>query len=691
MSLTRQQRVRLGVIFVMVAAFFTIAAARLVQLQVLNHSDYSEAVIRQSQGKVSIPAARGLIYDRNGTAVADNIFVSSLYAYPTNRKQVGEIAGFIEDQFGLAAGTAVSKFSLAPGKFRWIKRRLSDPVADEIRSSAPQGLYLREESQRCYRFGTVGQQVLGFTDIDNVGQSGIELSSDSLLTGKKGWADVRRDGLSRTYRVRESALVAPEPGQSMVLTIDWRLQEIVEDEVRRAVIKHNAKSGQAVFVDCISGDILAMAHFDPKDEHPERPTKLRTISDVFEPGSIFKAFTAAGIIDNDHTDFVDSVDCEMGAWRMGRRLLRDDKKHGWLNFRGVMELSSNIGTAKYALRLGGENLYETARRFGIAQKQRIGMPGEAKGRMHHPERWSDYTVAALAMGHSVSVTSLQMATAFAAIANGGELLRPHLILGSVDEDGFVVDRAHREVIARCMKPSTSDSLRSILRGVVEVGTATPVKSPVVEIAGKTGTAEIPDLINKTYFKNRFNASFAGFFPYQNPLIAGIVLIEEPRPVTYGGWTSGPAFRKIAERYCILNPEIFAAPERTLAELEVNDDGTVEVPDLVGQTVASAMTCSEHHAVRLLGEDDSGFVAWQFPAPNRLLFEGDDILIATKPSDSTRGKMADLTGLTMRQALALLDYWGIDARIEGRGRVVKQSIKPGSKLEGKSVCKLKCRS
>ncbi|HOP07556.1 MAG TPA: penicillin-binding transpeptidase domain-containing protein [candidate division Zixibacteria bacterium] len=691
MNLTRQQRMRLGVLLMLVCLFFTTAVARLIHLQVIKGAEYSEIVCNQSQGKVSIPAARGVIYDRNGTIVADNIVLRSLYAYPTSPGQVQEIAAYLERQFGLERGSAVHKFSLTPRKFRWVRRRLDDTVADQIEASAPPGLYLRKESQRSYRFGRVGRQILGFTDIDNAGRAGIELAYDSILAGQTGVADVYRDGLSRTYRVNESALVPPQPGHSLVLTVDWRLQEIVEEELHNAVEKYNAKSGQAVFMDCYSGDILAIAHFDPNEADPDHPTKLRAISDQFEPGSIFKAFTAAGLIDNGTISYTDSVYCENGLWRMGRRSLRDDKKHEWLNFRSIIELSSNIGTAKCAIQMGGEELFETARRFGIGQKQRVGLPGETSGQLPHPNRWSDYTIAALAMGHGVAVNSLQMATGFAAIANGGELLRPNMVLGRVDDEGYIIDRTEREVIARAMERSSADTLHSILRGVVERGTAEPVNSSAVAIAGKTGTAEIPDLENHTYFKNRFMASFAGYFPADNPLIAGIVVLEEPHPVHYGGWTSGPAFRRIAERYGVLYPDLFSAPERTLAEAEDDSSTTSEVPDLVGHTMATARAEAEERGMKLCANADSGYVVWQYPPADRLVFNGDLVMVAVRSADSTAPGMIDLTGLTIRQALAYLDFLGVSALVEGQGKVVRQSMKPGCRVSENDICKLQCRS
>lgn len=692
MKRTKRERVRLGVLFVLVLCFFTVVTLRLVHIQIFLSKTYSEIVERQSSGKVAIPAERGVIYDRNGQLVAKNVFQATLYAYPDDKKELKQVAAYLDDLFDVKPGTTRSRYELEVRKFRYIKRCLSESLEKRVvADSVPPGLYLRYESQREYPFGPVGKQILGFTDIDNRGQSGFELAFDSMLAGQQGWADIRRDGLRNVFRVKESALVKPVPGQSLVLTVDWRLQEIVEEELMLAVQKYNAASAMAVFLDCNSGDILAMAHYDPNENNCDKPTKLRAITDQFEPGSVFKAFTAAGLLDGGKVDFDDSIFCENGQYKIGRRTLHDDKELGWLNFRKIVELSSNIGIAKMAVAYGGEKLFESYKRFGIGQKLRCGLPGETSGHLMPPKTFSPYNVAALAMGHSVAVNSLQLAAGFAAIANGGELLRPKLLLGHVDENGYVVGRPKKDLIGRAMKAGSTDSLKAFLRGVIVDGTAKPVNSKVVTIAGKTGTAEIPDLENRRYFKNKFIASFAGFFPYERPVVAGVVVCEAPHPVTYGGYTAGPAFRRIAERYTVLNPDQFITPERLLVENTRRLDKTFKVPDFIGRDIRQVKDIAEQKGVKLRGTADEGTVVWQFPPADRILFETDEVLVmVASPNKKDGFVMADLTGLTVRKAAALLNYLRINYTIEGNGRVVNQSVRPGENINDKTSCRLKCR-
>ncbi len=688
---TRQERFRLGALFVLIVLFFGLAIARLAQLQIGSGDRYREIVQKQSSGQVTIPAERGLLYDRNGRVIAKNVLRSSLYAYPNDVSEVKIAGSYLDNLYHLKKGTAEQRFKLKPKKFRWVERHIDDQMADKIAAESPAGLFLRDDFYREYPFGQVGKQVIGFTDIDNNGQSGFELMYDSMLSGTMGIADVSRDGLRNTYKSKEQPLVKPQTGKSIVLTIDFRLQEIVEEELRKGVEKHHAKWGLAVFQDARSGDILAMAHYDPNEENPDKPAKLRAISDQFEPGSVFKAFTAAAVLDAGVVNFNELVYCENGKWKMGRRTLHDDKKHGLMTFREIIEVSSNIGTAKWALRVEGEDLFDTYKAFGFGKKLKCGLPGETAGALPKPHKWSDYNVAALAMGHSVAVNALQLANGFGCIANGGELVRPHLILGEVDDNGFVINKPPREVLAQSLKRSSVDTLQAILKGVVDTGTATQVRSDIIAIAGKTGTAEIPDLKNKRYFKNKFTATFGGFFPYPKPVVSGVVVFSEPEPNHYGGWTAGPVFKSIAERYVQINPDMFPTPERTLMAKADSASGLRSVPDLTGMTVAKALRILSQRGLRLRCTTEGGKIVWQYPPASREVIANDEVLVVATNSRNEPLMMADLVGLPARRAAAYLSHAGVKFSLQGNGLVRLQSLPPGEMLNSTMEIVLQCQA
>ena len=690
MTRTLQEKFRLGLLFFVVVVFFVIAAARLVHLQVVLGDEYERIVRKQSSGTVTIPPQRGEIYDRQGRIVASTIRSYSLYAYPQSRQQLSEIGAYLDRLFGLANGTAVKRYKLGQNRFRWIRRMLDDELAVRVVEGAPEGLYLRHEPQREYPFGLVGRQILGFTDIDHTGQAGIELAFDSVLGGVPGVADIRRDGLRNTYRVNETAMVKPLQGKSLVLTIDWRLQEIVEQELRAAVVKNNAKSGQACFVDCRTGEILAMAHFDPDEKYPDKPYKARVVTDLWEPGSVFKPVAAAALLDANMIDFCDTTYCENGKWKINRRILNDDKKHEWLDFRRIMELSSNIGLAKHAIPLGGDPILQYSREFGFGEKTDIGLPGESNGTLPTDVRWSDYNIAAFSIGHSVAVTTLQMTRAIAAIANDGILLSPRLVYGFVENDGKIVERKFESSPRRVMKEASVDTLKALLRGVVQRGTAEVVNSPVVAIAGKTGTAQIWDPERRRYFLSRYMASFGGFFPYEEPMVAGVVVLEAPKPVHYGGLTAGPAFRAVAERYALLHPDRIALESQFARSVDSSRLMTTEVPDLFGRDLSLAKQIAEAHGLDLRSNRTKGTVIWQFPLPDRLAVTGESILVAVEAAEDTTVVMADMKGLSLRKVSAFLDFAGVKTVVEGCGLVRQQSIRPGQPLTTNSTCRIGCK-
>jgi len=305
--------------------------------------------------------------------------------------------------------------------------------------------------------------------------------------------------------------------------------------------------------------------------------------------------------------------------------------------------------------------------------------------------WSDYNVAALSIGHAVAVNALQLAMGFAAIANGGDLLRPHIVLGRVDNKGYVKDHRVREVLSEPLSAATATVLRELLRGVVERGTATQVQSSVVSIAGKTGTAQIPDPDGQGYSWSDYMASFAGFFPYEEPLIAGVVVLEAPQPIHLGGYTAGPTFRKIAERYSIINPDLFTSSDRTLAEGKSSEQMTVEVPDFVGRDLSLALATAELNDLTLRASGRQGQVLWQYPPADRLVFAGSDVVVAVAVRSETALVMPDLKGLSIREASAFLSHAGIKYEINGRGRVVKQSPRSGKEVEPNAICRLQCRT
>ncbi len=675
---------KIRAIFVLgaVTLVFVVLAARLFQIQIVRGSRYSDIAQKQSTGKKEIRAERGFVFDRTGREVAINVYRDALFAYPSDKDEIHSINRYLDRLYGHQSGYAKRNFELNPKKFAWIDRDLEpDKKARLERDSIP-GLYLRSEFKRKYPFGSTGCQLLGCTDIDGIGISGLEYNFDSVLAGRPGLIDYLRDGQRNTYQIKEIPLLRPVGGNSIVLTVDWYLQEIVEEELKAGVEKYNAEDGIAVFLDCHTGEILAAADYSRGNKVSS--VKLRAASDVIEPGSVFKIFTAAALIESKRVDPEEKIFCENGLWHCGRRTLRDDKKLDSLTFREIFELSSNIGVAKLALRLGGEKLVENARKFGFGQKMYIDLPGEASGQIGNPGEWSEYNIAALSIGHAISVTPLQLAAGIAAVANGGTLYQPRIIRGIINADGQLIKKPTTHKIARVMEEKTAALLREFMVGVVEHGTAVKTQSDVIALAGKTGTAEVVDLVKGGYIKNKFNASFGGFFPAENPMIAGIVILNQPEPIHYGGWTSGPIFRRIAERYAIANPEQLL-PSVNLVADEDNIE-PFEIPNFVGKSFAKAQKQAEERGIELSFSDTTGIIVWQYPPAGRETAGPARVIVVTQ---NGRTRMADLTGFNLRAALSFLAFQGISYEIAGNGVVRKQSLPAFSALSEKSHCRLIC--
>ncbi len=676
---------RLITVFVVICIVWAILVVRLVQIQVIHGSEFGEIAGKQSTGKIKVRADRGMIFDRKGRQVAINVINSSLYAYPTSHSEIKRIGRYLDKLYGWNRGTARRKFSLRPHRFRWIDRQLSDDRARLVVNDSIPGLYIKEEMRRDYPFGRVGQQLLGFTDIDGRGISGLEYNFDSLLAGKPGLIDYLRDAHRNTFRIREIPLIKPTSGNSIVLTTDWHFQEIVEEELQTAVAEYNALEGSAIFVDCHTGEILAAADYLPGSDN--RSVKLRAVSNTFEPGSVFKVFTAASLLDKRLVDTSEYIDCEEGLWKCGRRILRDDKEHDTLQFREIFELSSNIGFGKLALRMGHEGLVESAERFGFGQKTFVGLPGEQSGAIGNPGVWSDYNIAALSIGHSISVTPVQLACAVASVANGGLLMRPYLIRGVINDQGKIIEKNKPDVMARAMKEKTSELLRDYMIGVVERGTATPTKSDIVSIAGKTGTAEVVDPEGGGYIKNKFIASFMGFFPAEDPQIAGLVVLHQPEPVHYGGYTSGPTFRNIAERYCIANSQYLRPDARLVAGeggLELNT-----VPNFVGRDMMLAKKIADKKGFKIISDREEGLVIWQYPPDGRKMPGTETIALGVRATEEDTPRMFDFEGMKLRTALAVLGYLGVEYEIVGCGKVQRQFPKAGENVSSRSKCRLVC--
>lgn len=526
-------------------------AGRLYHLQVLKHEHYVAKATRQQQRVIKLDPPRGTIYDARGRELAVSVQVDSAFAVPSEVRDPRATASALARTVpGLDARKLVRDLS-RDRDFVWVARKLDPPVADAVRALELDGIHFLQESKRYYPMRELAAQVLGYVGTDNHGLAGLEALYDERVAGKPGMRTVLRDASGKMVVAPGLSFAEAEPGQDLHLTLDAAIQHIVERELERSVTERGASRGMAVFLDPRTGGVLAMASypgFDPNEfaRYPASRWRNRTIMDVYEPGSTFKIITAAAALGSGLVRSTDVFDCEMGGTVVYGKRIRDHKPFGSLTFAQVLEKSSNVGVIKAALILGDQRLYTAIRAFGFGRPTGIDLPGEGSGIVHPMERWGMRGKAYISFGQGISVTPLQLATAVAAVANEGTLLKPHVVAAT--GRGGVVEAKHSgpPVVGRAVDAATARELKRLLEGVVQLGTGKGAAVPGYRVGGKTGTAQIP--VRGGYSRNGYLPSFVGFAPVDQPVLVGVVAIAEPQGWAYhGGQVAAPVFGAIARQ------------------------------------------------------------------------------------------------------------------------------------------------
>lgn len=658
-------RARVYLLIGLVCLLWGVIVVRLVNVQLVHGDEYQKIASDQTDGEIVVPAERGVISDSKGRALAGNVARWSIFAYPQNEQNAVQIADAAAPLTGIPASQLRKTLAGRIESFSWLCRKLPEEKAQALISRQIRGLFPQKETQRIYPNEDLGRDLLGVVDIDNKGISGLEYALNSRLVGSEGRTRVERDAMGNIYRVASKDLIDPRNGNNVTLTIDLDWQAIVEEELKQGVDTFSAQSGIAILLKPNDGAILAMASCYP-NSHNGASEKNEAISDLFEPGSVFKLVTAAGALEEDALRPEQIVDCGGGKAQFSGLWIRDDHSYRSLPFRDVIRLSSNIGIANVARKLGSKTMFKYAKYFGFGRKLGIDLPGEAAGSMHEPGVWSDFFTASFAMGHGVSVSALQLASAFSVVPSGGTLYQPYIVKQVAQPDGRVIETTAPVKVRTLLSEKTCATLRRFLKSVVDSGTAKYSKSDIVDFAGKTGTAQKPNLQTGGYYDNRFNASFAGYFPADNPIAVGVVVLDDPQPVHYSGMTAGRIFRKIAERIATTQkltktPE-FAANEAKTAPAKIR------VPDLKGHTLSTVEALLDTLALDISFVNVGDIIVRQVPAPGAVLTSGERLILYLADPDTTGGQLSELVGLSLRAAVPRLIEWGYTFDIQGSGYV-----------------------
>lgn len=533
---------------------YLVLALQLGRIQILEHDKYKRLADKQHYKRVEIPAHRGPILDRNGKILAHSLTTSSVYANP---QEVSDKVG-TSRKLAYALGLEVTRVRRAldrDKKFVWIKREISKKEVQAIEELGLAGVGIQQESRRSYPMGRLFSHVLGFVDIDERGLEGIELAFNRELSGRSGYKVVARDGLQRPIFNMGKPFVLPVHGNSVILTVDLTLQHILEEELDRAFEEWKPRSATAIAMNPLTGEILALSNrptFDPNffTLSSAEQRRNRAVTDSYEPGSMMKPLVVCGVLRRGLVSPKDVFFCHNGAYRIGGRTLRDVHPYGNLTVEEILIRSSNIGMSKLAAIDGQERLYEDLRLFGLGQPTGIELPGEVSGTLRHYRDWTSYSVASIAMGYEVAVTPIQMITAFCAIANGGTLLRPRVVMAVADSEGKRIKKRFepapirrvlsREVAAGIMTP--------ILTRVVDEGTGRRAALAEYKVAGKTGTSKKLSPDRRGYGGAGYISSFIAYAPADRPKICVLVMMDEPHGrAYYGGTVAAPVVREILRR------------------------------------------------------------------------------------------------------------------------------------------------
>jgi cell division protein FtsI/penicillin-binding protein 2 len=671
--------------------FFTFLIAiimyKLFSIQVIDSVKYRLAAKKQYESKISLKPSRGLIFDRKMNALISNVNSYSFAADPNMVDNKDSVASVFSKIFNKEKSYYIEKLNSKNTSFVWLERRIESKYENSLKDLDLSGVIKLNEAHRIFNYEGLGSQVIGYTSIDNIGLSGVELELNEVLSGKDGYVVMQKDGLGRKRPAVEYPREEPVEGNNVILTIDMNIQKIAEEELSSAVSVNNAIGGKVVVMAVKTGEILALNSISLDGSSPD---KIAVITDLYEPGSTFKVVTAAAALEEGLQSKTDIISTYGGEYLK----IRDAHRFANMTFQQVIEQSSNIGIIQVANILGRERFYKYARDFGCGISTGIDLPGEMKGRLKRPVEFSPVSLDYMSIGYEVLVNALQMTNAYACVANGGMMMKPFIIKRILSPDGKVVKENQPTEIRNVISKTTARTLTELLTGVVERGTGIDARIDNIKIAGKTGTSQ--KLVEGEYSKSKYTSSFIGYFPAENPQMVISVIIDAPGSGEYyGGKVAAPVFKNIARRIIDLTGlHEYSAPDYMASNIvlagNVQQNHTPEQP--VGNDVLNFVNFDVSDAVKILKEKEIGFVI-EGPVKNaivtgeesftdekgvkkiRLFTSGGSLPV--KSVKENPAVMPYLKSLSVRKCINVLSSLGVNYKIEGSGRVLRQNPEAGA--------------
>jgi len=651
-----------------VALLWTTAVfGRLSYLQLIKHGEYLARAQRQQQRTIEITPKRGIIYDRNLRALAMSVPVKSAFAVPAEIADESLAARLLSGVLRVPQDVLEARMA-SSRSFVWISRKLPPEKVEAIEALNLKGVYFQDENQRFYPKRDLAAHVLGFVDPDEKGLAGIEYELDSQIRSKSEKIVVMADARQRWFDGGEAQR---ERGANVVLTLDEKVQYIAQRELLAAIEKTHAMAGSVIVINPNTGEILAMANwprFNPNvaSEAPAESRMNRAISALYEPGSTFKVITLAAAFDQDITRPNEVFDCENGAIYIAGHRIRDHKPFGLLNVADILAQSSDVGAIKIAVRLGAPRFYEYIRAFGFGAPTGVDLPGESKGILHRLENWSAISIGSVSMGQEIGVTPIQLITAVSAIANGGLLVKPHVVQQIKRGEQVLPMPASLSAAEprRVIRPETAATLRRLMEGVVLHGTGPLARLDGWTAAGKTGSAQKIDPATGRYSPTQLIASFTGFAPISNPAVTILISLDSPVGLHEGGQVAAPVFKRIAEQ--------------VLAYLDVPRDVPLN-PRLIQaaykrQMAGEAATLEDFSPTDFSGQPDAPPAASNQAEPEPKSHAPEVTMAADEGGDIA---VPDFSGKTMREVTEMCLHLGLEPLLVGTNLAVEQRPEAGT--------------
>ena len=624
--------------------------SRAFQLQIISANKLNVLAKKQHTQTLTLQPDRGVILDRNGEKLAATIMTDSVCADPSKIENAEETSEKLSTILNINKDTLKKKL-LADKNFCWLARTIAPEQANLVRNLKTEGIFTVKEPRRYYPSGELAGQLIGFVGVDAKGLEGLEFRYEQHLRGTPQKLTWSRDAKGKKlYPDMEKNETVGNENHSLILTIDKRIQHLVESHLKNAVMEKGAKGGFAIVMDPRTGEILALANeasFNPNNyrSFPANVRRNKAIANSFDPGSTFKPFLAAAALEERIVKETDMFDCENGYYAVANRVIHEGnhKRYGMLSVHDIIKHSSNIGTVKIAEKVGKEKFYEYIQNFGFGEKTGIDLPGEANGILRPVEKWTRVDASTIAFGQGISVTGIQLVTALSCIANQGMLMKPFIVRGIMDNKGTIVKRFEPTNVRRVISEETAKRVTSILTDVVgmEDGTGKNARIVNISVAGKTGTSQKFDFTKKVYSSQKVKTSFMGFFPAENPQIAMLVVLDEPQRDRWGGMAAAPVFKNIGERL--------------LTCFKTNIERNPQTEDVY--------PVDKDMEIKLVS------------APASL----------TTLTENEGGTMPNFSGMTMREVLNKSKEAGVDIAIIGSGWAIEQKPAAGMPLAKDSIC------